>query len=63
MWKERLPENRGNIEHTTVAAFLPWRGSRVDAPRPLTARQSRSEKLGAQVDLPMEFHGLSIMGE
>ena len=26
------PENYGNSEHTTVAAFLPWRGSRVGAP-------------------------------
>ena len=26
------PENYGNSEHTTVAAFLPWRGLRVGAP-------------------------------
>lgn len=32
-----LPGNHGNAGHTTVAAFLPWRGSRAVAPWPLAA--------------------------
>lgn len=32
-----LSGDRGNAGHTTVAAFLPWRGSRADVPQPLTA--------------------------
>jgi hypothetical protein len=34
--KKRPSEYHGNVKHTTVAAFLPWRGSHVYDPWPLT---------------------------
>ena len=61
-WDERLPENRGSKEHATVAAFLPWRGSRVDTPRPLTAWQGRIDQDEAQVDLPCDSLEFPCMG-
>jgi len=45
-----LPGNHGNAGHTTVAAFLPWRGSRAVAPWPLAAVHSAIPPVPAQPD-------------
>src|SRR5256885_17182848 len=40
------PENYGKEDQTTVAAFLPWRGSSAPNPYPLTER-----KLSCKIDI------------
>ena len=45
-----LPGNHGNAGHTTVAAFLPWRGSRAVAPWPLAAVHSAMVRAPLQPD-------------
>ena len=36
--REEVSEDHGKEELTTVAAFLPWRGSPVRSPWPLTPK-------------------------